>query len=116
MSRTHKIQRARQAYRESKRWRAAFNAALKLGYDQAQAHEEASLIQSEAQLLATSTELLRTSGVRYGNQRKMRSRCDVKARRADKRSLINPAYDIQGDLGLETRPPSPARTRGPRWT
>ena len=57
-----------------------------------------------------------TGGVRYGNQRKMRSRSDVKARRAEKRNMVDPMLDAEGDFELEDRPHSPAKSRGPRWT
>ena len=117
MSRTHKIQRSRQAHATSKLWRVAFNSSRKLGHTDEQASQEAHAILMETERLAQeSRELHRTSGVRYGNQRKMRARADVVERRADRKRDPDPILDADGDLGLSDRPPSPSRRRGPRWT
>lgn len=115
MSRTHKIDRTRTAHARSKAWVRAFNAAhdeSAAPQQRRQAQEE--LDRLEAQRPASADELVRT-GVRYGNQRKIRSRMHVLRRRAERKKAPDPVLDVEGDVGLEDRPASPARSRGLYW-
>lgn len=131
MSRTRKIERARKSHMPAKAWRTAYGRSLKSSsatkerltrddYATAQAAAEKALeeqgLKHDPYLSSTMDENARTCGVRYGNQRKMRARMDLAARRADRKRQVDPALDADGDLGLADRPESPVRRRGPRWT
>lgn len=131
MSRTRKIERARKAHLPAKAWRVAYGQALKSpgsqgerltgdDYKRAQAAAEKALsdqgLQLDPRIKAPMNEDMRTGGVRYGNQRKMRARMDIAARRADRKRDTDPALDVDGELGLPDRPESPQRRRGMRWT
>ena len=131
MSRTRKIQRARTAHAPAKIWRVAYLRALTplrradgrlTAEDHARARFVAVLalggdgVNEESHTAGATADALRTCGVRYGNQRTMRARMDVCARRADRKRDPDPALDAEGDLGLASRPASPVRRRGMPWT
>lgn len=52
-----------------------------------------------------------TVGSRYGNQRKMRSAQDIRARRAERHNL-----NSNLDLDPPSKPASPAKARGAKWS
>jgi len=52
-----------------------------------------------------------TVGSRYGNQRKMRSAQDIRARRAERHNL-----NSNLDLDPPSKPASPAKVRGVKWS
>lgn len=115
MSRTHKIDRTRAAHARSKAWVRAFNAAHdETATPQQRRAAQEQLSQMDAQFITSADELTRT-GVRYGNQRKIRARMHVVRRRAERKSAPDPVLDVDGELGLEGRPASPARARGSYW-
>lgn len=130
MSRSHKTDRARRAHVPHKLWRVSYGQVVKAttpedpnsrpDYQAARAAAQQTLEDAGMVLPHHGPDPLaedrRTGGVRYGNQRKMRARGDLAARRADRKRDPAPILDAEGDLGLENKPSSPARRRGPRWT
>ena len=112
MSRSHKEQHARQEREASRRFIDSFNEAR---------GESRSLeaVRRFHRAQQEREEALRDSGpfegYRYGNQRGMRAKADVKDRRADRHRHTDPEWDADGDLGLESRPASAAKRRGPKW-
>ena len=113
MSRSHKEQRAREEREGSRRFVESFNEvngesrspeALRRFHRVRQEQEKA--LRDEGPF----------EGARFGQQRGMRARADVKDRRADRHRHLDPMLDADGDLGLENRPNSPAKRRGPKWS
>jgi hypothetical protein len=109
MSRTHKIQRTRRAHAASKAWRVAFNRSRPEAKVSDQERTQA-LAELDAQAVDPhQAQDRRTSGKRYGNQRKFRAAARVTARRKLRKQAPDPMQDAFGDAELPARPRKPSR-------
>lgn len=114
MSNTYKDAQSRKVHKNLKANLKAQNFTIDNDEDVDDANETPSFAaqhQAYAKKKRSDHSGVDTVGTRYGNQRKMRSAQDIRARRAERHNL-----NSNLDMDPPFKPASPVKTRGVKWS